>query len=272
MSLTALNLPTDRTLVLGILNITPDSFADGGKYIDPSDAIARGLQMLDEGVDVIDIGGESTRPGAEPISLNEELERVIPVIRSLSKHGAIISIDTTRSETARASVESGAKIVNDISAGLYDSEMLATVAALNCPYIAMHTRGNSKNMSTLAKYVEVVSEVISELSQRVDAALKAGISKSNLILDPGIGFAKEAEHNWALINHIDSLESLGYPVVIGASRKRFLGELTDNSSPEDREAASIALTALLARRKIWGVRVHSVKHHRDAISVAGKVL
>ena len=272
MSISELNLAHDRTLVIGILNVTSDSFADGGRYLGAADAIARGLQMIAEGVDIIDIGGESTRPDAERISAEEELARVIPIISQLSQKGAVISIDTTRAQTAKASIDSGAKIVNDISAGLYDAEMLHTVAGLNCPFIAMHTRGNSKTMTSLAKYNDVVSEVVDELSMRIEAALYAGISKSNIILDPGIGFAKGAEHNWELLNHIYTFEALGYPVLIGASRKRFLGELTGSSSPDSREAASIALTALLAKRGVWGVRVHSVKEHRDAISVAGKVL
>lgn len=273
MSLSDLGLPTDRTIVMGILNITPDSFADGGRYEESARATQRGLVMLEEGVDIIDIGGESTRPGAERVSSEEEQRRVLPVIEALAKAGAIISIDTTRSQTAEKSIAAGARIVNDVSAGLSDSKMLPTVAALSSPYITMHSRGESKDMHTRAIYVNVVKEVTSELCARVEAALAAGIRAENLILDPGLGFAKEAEHNWALLNNLEKLEALGFPILIGASRKRFLGALVGHDStdaPNEREAATIALTGLLAQRGTWGVRVHSVKPHRDAIAVAGR--
>lgn len=273
MSLSDLGLPTDRTIVMGILNITPDSFADGGRYEKKESATQRGLVMLEEGVDIIDIGGESTRPGAERVSSEEEQRRVLPVIEALAKAGAIISIDTTRAQTAEKSIAAGARIVNDISAGLSDSEMLSTVAALSSPYIAMHSRGESKDMHTRALYVDVVKEVASEFCARVEAALAAGIAAENLILDPGLGFAKESEHNWALLDNLEKLEALGFPILIGASRKRFLGALVGHDStgaPDEREAATIALTGLLAQRGTWGVRVHSVKPHRDAIAVAGR--
>ncbi len=268
MSLSDLNFPTDRPVVMGILNITPDSFADGGRFDRFDSALNRGLQMLSEGVDVIDVGGESTRPGSYSISADEELHRVMPVIEALVANGAVISVDTKRATTALMAVTAGAHIVNDVSAGLADPEMLSVVARLGCPYIAMHTRGESADMQFRAVYADVVSEVVAELQGRVEASLNAGISPENLILDPGIGFAKEAEHNWQILNHLEAFTSLGYPILIGASRKRFLGQLVAAENTDARESATIALTALLARKGIWGVRVHSVKPHRDAIAVA----
>jgi dihydropteroate synthase len=249
-------------LVMGILNITPDSFADGGKYNDFESAIRRGQEMIAEGVDIIDIGGESTKPGAERITLEEELERVIPVIRELSQLGIKISIDTMRSEVARKAIEAGASIVNDVSGGLADPEMLTTVASLELPYIAMHWRGHSKDMNSHAVYKDVVSEVISELGERITASLDAGIKKDNLIIDPGIGFAKDADHNWAIIDSISTFVDLGYPVLVGASRKRFLG----GDNPDLREAATIALTQRLSTTGIWAIRVHSVKPHKEVMS------
>ena len=249
-------------LVMGILNITPDSFADGGKYNNFESAIRRGQEMIAEGVDIIDIGGESTKPGAERITLEEELERVIPVVRELSQLGIKISIDTMRSEVARKAIEAGASIINDVSGGLADPEMLTTAAGLELPYIAMHWRGHSKDMNSQAVYKDVVSEVIEELQERITASLDAGIKKDNLIIDPGIGFAKDADHNWAIIDSISTFVDLGYPVLVGASRKRFLG----GDNPDLREAATIALTQRLSTTGIWAIRVHSVKPHKEVMS------
>lgn len=255
---------------MGILNITPDSFADGGRYSDFDQAVVRGTEMLREGVDIIDVGGESTRPGSIRISAEEEMDRVLPVIEELSARGALLSIDTTRAAIARAACAAGARIINDISAGLSDPDILKVSASLDCPYIAMHSRGDSKDMQSRAVYDDVVKEVVGELSLRVNAALSAGIKRENIILDPGIGFAKEADHNWTLLNNLNSIEALGFPVLVGASRKRFLGALVESDAPDDRESATIALTALLARRGTWGVRVHNVKSHLDAVAVAGR--
>jgi dihydropteroate synthase len=249
-------------LVMGILNVTPDSFADGGRYNDFESAIRRGQEMIAEGVDIIDVGGESTKPGAERITLEEELSRVIPVIKELSQLGIKISIDTMRSEVARKAIEAGASIINDVSGGLADSEMLTTAASLNVPYIAMHWRGHSKDMNSRAVYKDVVGEVIDELQERVTASLEAGIKKDNLIIDPGLGFAKDAEHNWEIIDSITSFIDLGYPVLVGASRKRFLG----GDNPDLREAATVALTQRLSTTGIWAIRVHSVKPHKEVIS------
>jgi len=249
-------------LIMGILNVTPDSFADGGRHNEFDAAIARGLEMIAEGVDIIDIGGESTRPGADRVSEIEEIERTIPVITELAKQKVIISIDTMRASTAETAIKAGASIINDVSGGLADPQMLQTAARLQVPYIAMHWRGQSKDMNSKAIYKNVVSDVISELQERIDSALDAGIQPSNLIIDPGLGFAKDAHHNWEIIDSIDSFVALGYPVLIGASRKRFLG----GDSPDEREQATIELTKRLASTGVWAVRVHSVKPHKEVLT------
>ena len=248
-------------LIMGILNVTPDSFADGGRHNEFAAAVARGIEMIAEGVDIIDIGGESTRPGAERVSEAEELERTIPVVAELAKLGARISIDTMRASTAEAAIEAGASIINDVSGGLADPLMLQTAARLQVPYIAMHWRGQSKDMNSKAIYNNVVNDVISELQERITAGQDAGIKANNLILDPGLGFAKDAEHNWAIIDSIDKFVGLGYPVLVGASRKRFLG----GDTPDEREQATIDLTKRLATTGVWAVRVHSVKPHKEVL-------
>ncbi|MDP1852412.1 MAG: dihydropteroate synthase [Candidatus Planktophila sp.] len=248
---------------MGILNITPDSFADGGRYNSFKKAVLHAREMIAQGVDIIDIGGESTRPGADRVSETEELDRVIPVITELAKDGVQLSIDTMRASTARAAIAAGAHIINDVSGGLADPEMLTTAAELKTPYIAMHWRGQSKEMNSMAIYRNVIQDVIAELQGRIAAALDAGISNDKLIIDPGIGFAKDAHHNWEIIDHIDEFVALGYPVLIGASRKRFLG----GDTPDERETASIALTKRLSASGIWGVRVHSVKPHKEVMSI-----
>ncbi len=244
-------------LVMGILNVTPDSFADGGHHFAFEHAMHRGLEMIDEGVDIIDIGGESTRPGADRVSAEEEESRVLPVIRALVGKGPQISIDTMRASTARKAVEAGATIVNDVSGGAADPEMFATVAALGCKYTLMHWRGHSKDMNSKAQYDDVVAEVISEVTIQLDKALAAGIKRENIILDPGLGFAKDTEHNWEILKRIDEFQALGYPVLIGHSRKRFLGGAT----PDDREASTQEVTQSLVGRGIWAIRVHSVAPH-----------
>jgi dihydropteroate synthase len=247
---------------MGILNVTPDSFADGGRHNDFAAAVARGLEMIAEGVDIIDIGGESTRPGAERVSEAEEIERTIPVIIELAQHGVRISIDTMRSSTAEAAINAGASIINDVSGGLADPQMLQTAARLQVPYIAMHWRGQSKDMNSKAIYNDVVVDVISELQERIDAALAAGIQHANLIIDPGLGFAKDAQHNWEILDSIDKFVAMGYPVLVGGSRKRFLG----GDSPDEREQATIELTKRLATTGVWAVRVHSVKPHKEVLA------
>ena len=251
-------------LVMGILNLTPDSFADGGRHNSFDAGVARGLEMIAEGVDIIDIGGESTRPGADRITAEEEQSRVLPVITELSKSGVKISIDTMRADTAEKAIKAGAAIINDVSGGLSDPAMFATVKKLSVPYILMHWRGESKQMNSRAIYTDVVSDVISELNSQIDAALDAGINKSQIVIDPGLGFAKDAEHNWEILRNLENFTSMGYPVLIGASRKRFLG----GDNPDEREAATIELTKTLVPQGIWGVRVHSVKPHVDVIAGA----
>ncbi len=246
---------------MGILNATPDSFADGGEHFTYPDAVDHGLKLIAEGADLIDVGGESTRPGAERVSAAEEERRVINVISKLAEAGKPISIDTMRASTARAAVIAGASIINDVSGGLADAAMLDTAAELNVPYIAMHWRGHSKEMNDLADYANVVDEVIAELSLRIQAALSAGVSKSNLIIDPGIGFAKEAADNWAIIEEIERFVALGYPVLVGASRKRFLG----GDNPTAREAATVELTKRLSQSGIWAVRVHGVAANKAVL-------
>jgi dihydropteroate synthase len=251
--------------IMGILNVTPDSFADGGKHDTYEKAVARGLEMISEGVDIIDIGGESTRPGAARVSAAEEQARVIPVIEKLAQTGVPISIDTMRAETAELAISAGASIVNDVSGGLADDLMFETVAEMGCPYILMHWRGHSKDMDARAIYRDVVAEVIAELTIQIDAALNSGIAKSNLIIDPGLGFAKDAAQNWEILNRIEEITDLGFPVLIGGSRKRFLGGQT----PDEREQATIELTKSLLAKKIWGVRVHSVSPHKNLVVANG---
>ncbi len=246
---------------MGILNTTPDSFADGGEHFTYPDAVDHGLQLIAEGADIIDVGGESTRPGADRVSAAEEERRVINVITKLADAGKPISIDTMRASTARTAVIAGASIINDVSGGLADPEMLDTAAELNVPYIAMHWRGHSKEMNSLAKYENVTEEVIAELNLRIAAALSAGISRSNLIIDPGIGFAKEAADNWQIIENIERFVSLGYPVLVGASRKRFLG----GDNPTQRESATVELTKRLSQSGIWAVRVHGVAANKAVL-------
>jgi dihydropteroate synthase len=248
-------------LVMGILNVTPDSFADGGLHFTFEHAVQRGLQMIEEGVDIIDIGGESTRPGAERVSVEEEQRRVIPVIKALAGKGADISIDTMRASTARLAVEAGAVIVNDVSGGAADPEMFAAVAELGCKYTLMHWRGHSKEMNSLAKYDDVVTEVIEEVTIQLEKALAAGIERKNIVLDPGLGFAKDAAHNWELLNRIDEFIALGYPVLIGHSRKRFIG----GDSPDEREAGTLKISQTLVGKGIWAVRVHSVAPHVELV-------
>ncbi len=256
-----------RTSVMGILNITPDSFADGGRYSDLHSAINRGQEMIDEGVAIIDIGGESTRPGAARISEEVERGRVMPALTELVKRGAVISIDTTRASIAREAIEVGALYINDVSGGLADKNMGEVISQNpKIQYVVMHWRAHSHEMAKFAEYKDVVREVKDELSRRVDDLIANGVNTEQIIIDPGLGFSKTPEQNWEILRNVDRFALLGFPILIGASRKRFLGELTGSSNPDDREAASIALTTLLAKARIWGVRTHSVKPHIDAIN------
>jgi len=265
------NMSAERTLVMGILNVTPDSFADGGRHFDLASAIARAERMIAEGVDIIDVGGESTKPGADRISEAEERRRVMPVLESLAKLSIPLSIDTTRAVIAREAIELGVQYVNDVSGGLADESMYPLIAERSeVQYIIMHWRAHSKSMQDFAHYDDVVREVREELEARVDAALEAGVNPDQIIIDPGIGFSKLPEHNWELLRNIDRLALLGYPILVGASRKRFLGLIQGSADspldPDQRESASVAVTTLMAKQGVWGVRTHSVRPHRDAIA------
>ena len=265
-----------RAVVMGILNATPDSFASEALVseagVDLHDAVVAAYAMWDAGADIIDVGGESTRPNAVRVTEAEELARVIPVVEALVVRGMTVSVDTMRAGVAREAVAAGALMVNDVSGGLADPDMLPTVADLGCAYVAMHWRRHSDDMYAAAHYDDVVSEVVAELSLRVSAALDAGIRRELLVLDPGIGFSKLPEHNWPLLRHLDAVQALGFPVLVGASRKRFLGELVGSSeSPrpvEERDMATAAVSALVAARGAWGVRVHEVATSMDAVRVA----
>ena len=265
-----------RTLVVGVVNVTPDSFSDGGEWLDPDDAIVHGLELLAEGADLVDVGGESTRPGAVRPTQEVELARVIPVVRALSAAGGIVSVDTMRSEVVEQAVAAGARVINDVSGGRADPQMLATVARLEIPYVCMHWRGHSADMQSRAVYADLAAEVTAELGQQIEAALAAGIRRDRLILDPGFGFAKTGEHNWELLNHLDDLDALGYPILYGLSRKNFLGTLlaAPDGRPrpaKERDDASLALTTILAQRRVWAVRVHRVRSSRDAIAVVERM-
>lgn len=257
---------------MGVVNVTPDSFSDGGRFVASEAAIKHGLMLRDQGADLVDVGGESTRPGATRPLLEEELDRVIPVITQLAAAGVSVSVDTMRHEVASAALDAGAAMINDVSGGLADPAILEVVAERQVPYVAMHWRAHAQTMQDRAHYDDVVSDVRRELAQRAEAALAAGISAERLILDPGLGFAKTAVHNWELLANLDRLADLGFDLLVGASRKSFLGALladeTGNPRPVDqREAATVALTTLLAQRGIWGIRVHHVQASRDALAV-----
>ncbi|MBS41813.1 MAG: dihydropteroate synthase [Nocardioides sp.] len=260
---------------MGVVNVTPDSFSDGGRWADTPAAVAHGRHLVADGADVLDIGGESTRPGATRPLVAEELARVVPVIEALAADGAVVSVDTMRAEVARAAVAAGAAVVNDVSGGLADPAMLDVVAASGATYVAMHWRAHSDRMQDLASYDGpggVVTAVVEELGERAEAARAAGIPAERLVLDPGLGFAKRGEHNWDLLAGLDEVAALGYPLLVGASRKSFLGALLADADGEPRpvdgrEVAGHALTLVLAQRGVWGVRVHDVRGARDVLRV-----
>lgn len=259
---------------MGVLNITPDSFSDGGLYDDTKRAVGHGLRLLDEGADILDIGGESTRPGATRPLVSQELDRVVPVIRTLVAHGARVSVDTMRAEVAEAAVEAGATILNDVSGGLADPRMLSVVAGSEATYVAMHWRGHSDRMGELSRYDGpggVVRAVVAEMGARLEAIMAAGVPLDRVVLDPGLGFAKTGDHNWELLAGLDEVARLGHPLLVGASRKGFLGALlrgTDGTSRpiDQREAAHLAVITMLAERGVWGVRVHDVRATTDALA------
>ncbi len=268
---------TDRTLVMGVVNVTPDSFSDGGEWFEPEAAVAHGLELMAAGADLLDVGGESTRPGAERPSPEEERRRVLPVIEALAEAGAVVSVDTMRADVAGAAVEAGAELVNDVSGGLADPDMVPLVAGAGWPFIAMHWRGHSTRMQSLATYDDVVAEVCRELAARRDAILGAGLAEELLVLDPGLGFAKTAEHNWALMAALPELHDLGQPILLGASRKTFLGRLggLDGAPPRpaaDRDVETAATSVMAAMAGLWCVRVHDVASTVRSLAVVGAAL
>ena len=267
-----------RPLIMGVINITPDSFSDGGQFLDSNEAVKHALELVREGANIIDLGGESTRPGALRVKIDEEQARVLPVIEALMQNaefkarGAIISIDTMNAQTAALAVAAGAAIVNDVSGGLADEQMFAELKNLKCKFIVSHWRGFSETMDSLNNYTSVAKDVAEELIERVAKAEAAGISRDRLIIDPGLGFAKDIAQNWHLVARLDELEKLELPILVGASRKRFLaGALEPQDaagvSNQRRDLATAVLTALLLQRKLWGVRVHNVATTLDAIKV-----
>lgn len=259
---------SQRTLIMGIVNVTPNSFSDGGQFLDADAAIAHALELTEQGADIIDVGGESTRPGAERVSVADELARVLPVVAALADRGIRVSVDTMNAETAKQTVAVGAEFINDVSGGLADPDMYRVMAANEATYIAMHWRGllgekDSSTLDKLAVYDDVVTDVKTELQQRLAEMIVWGIDPARVIIDPGLGFSKKPEHNWQLLARYDELAALGHPILIGASRKRFLGELGG-----DKDNATAIISALSAEAGAWGVRVHNVETTRNALEVA----
>jgi dihydropteroate synthase len=261
---------------MGVVNVTPDSFSDGGQWFEPDDGIRHGLDLMDDGADLLDVGGESTRPGAGRVDEAEELRRVMPVVRGLVDAGALVSIDTMHAGVARAALDAGAVLVNDVSGGLADAAMARTVAAAGVPFVAMHWRGHSDHMAELAHYRDVVTDVADELLRRLDGLTEQGMDVDQVVLDPGLGFAKTAEHNLQVLARLPELLALGRPLVVGASRKRFLGSLlaAPDGTPRpalDRDDATAATSTLAALAGAWCVRVHSVRATADAVRVVAAV-
>ncbi|MEU0128281.1 dihydropteroate synthase [Streptomyces sp. NPDC006289] len=266
----------DRCAVMGVVNVTPDSFSDGGHWFDTTAAIKHGLELAAEGADLIDVGGESTRPGASRVDEAEELRRVIPVVRGLAAEGVTVSVDTMRAGVAEQSVAAGAALVNDVSGGLADPGMIPVVADAGVPFVVMHWRGFSESMNSRAVYEDVVGEVVSELRARMEAVVEGGVDPARIVIDPGLGFAKNAAQDLALIAHLDRLHDLGRPLLVAASRKRFLGHVLagEGTTPppaRERDAATAAISALSAGAGAWAVRVHAVRPTADAVRVARAV-
>jgi dihydropteroate synthase len=265
-------LRADRPVVMGVLNVTPDSFSDGGRYADLDAAVRHGVQMYRDGAHLVDVGGESTRPGADRVDPDTEAARVLPVIRELATRGVPMSIDTYRASVAAAALAAGATVVNDVSGGLADPDMARVVAETGCPWVLMHWRGHAKRMQDLAHYADVVTDVKAELAQRIADALAAGVAADRIVIDPGLGFAKRAADNWQLTARLPELLALGFPVLFAASRKSYLGTLLagPDGSPRptaERAAATIATSVLAAAAGAWGVRVHDVRGTADALAV-----
>ncbi|GGV20155.1 dihydropteroate synthase [Streptomyces spectabilis] len=266
----------DRCAVMGVVNVTPDSFSDGGRWFDTTAAVKHGVDLVAQGADLVDVGGESTRPGAPRVDEDEELRRVVPVVRGLAAEGVTVSVDTMRASVARQALAAGAVLVNDVSGGLADPDMVPAVAAAGAPFVVMHWRGFLTDLHAEPHYEDVVSEVVDELHARVEAAIAGGIAPERIVIDPGLGFSKNAEHDLTLLAHLESLLGLGRPVLVAASRKRFLGRVLagPGGSPppaRERDAATAAVSAIAARQGAWAVRVHEVRATADAVRVAQAV-
>ncbi|WP_241732820.1 MULTISPECIES: dihydropteroate synthase [Aeromicrobium] len=268
-------LPEDRCVVMGVVNVTPDSFSDGGRWFDPGAAAEHGLDLVRRGADLVDVGGESTRPGALPVDREEELRRVVPVVRRLADAGVVVSVDTMWSETAEQSIEAGAAIVNDVSGGRADPQMVPLVARAGVPFVVMHWRAHSDRMQQHTDYDDVVEDVVSELRSQYAAVCEAGVDPERVILDPGLGFSKTGDQNWTLLAHLERFTDLGRPLLVAASRKGFLGALlADSVGPrpvDGREDATAAISTLSAMAGAWGVRVHDPRPSADAVRVAARL-
>ncbi|MFF6997825.1 dihydropteroate synthase [Streptomyces sp. NPDC008313] len=270
-------LPTwDRCAVMGVVNVTPDSFSDGGRWFDTAAAVKRGLALTTEGADLVDVGGESTRPGATRVDEAEELKRVVPVVRGLASEGVTVSVDTMRASVAEQALAAGAALVNDVSGGLADPAMIPVVASAGAPFVVMHWRGLLEGANVQGTYEDVVTEVVDELHARVEAVLEGGIAPDRIVVDPGLGFSKDAEHDLELLARLDRLRELGHPLLVAASRKRFLGRVLAGPGgtvppARERDAATAAVSALAADQGAWAVRVHEVRATADAVRVARAV-
>ncbi len=266
-----------RTLVMGVVNVTPDSFSDGGLWLDADAAIARGRRLVADGADLVDVGGESTRPGAQRVDEATELDRVVPVVRALAGDGIAVSVDTMRARVAEAAWQAGAALVNDVSGGRADPDMLRVVADVGAPFVVMHWRAHSGAMQEAdhTRYGDVVADVRAELSRQVDSALAAGVRPDRLVVDPGLGFSKTGEQNWEVLEALGTFASLGHPLLVAASRKRFLGELLATGGElrpaVERDDASAAISVLAARAGAWAVRVHEVRASADGVRVVGRL-
>jgi len=269
--MTGLDIP----LIMGVVNVTPDSFSDGGRWLDPDRAVAHGMELAAQGAHLLDVGGESTRPGAKRPPADVELSRVLPVVTTLAQEGMTVSVDTMRAEVAQACLQAGAEVVNDVSGGLADPRMSALVAEAGVPFVAMHWRAHSAQMGRHADYADVVAEVVSELGERVETLAVAGVAREQIILDPGFGFSKDADHNWQLLAGLPSVVALGHRVLVGTSRKRFLGGFAEHrvepAPAAERDAATAATSLLAAQAGAWAVRVHDVPSTRDALAVWKRV-
>lgn len=280
MGPTVLTLPQgglarDRCVVMGVVNVTPDSFSDGGRWFDPGAAVEHGLELVRHGADLVDVGGESTRPGAMPVDRDEELRRVVPVVRRLADAGVLVSVDTMWAETAREALEAGAAIVNDVSGGRADDRMIPLVAQADVPFVVMHWRAHSPQMQQHTDYDDVVEDVVRELGDQVRTVLDAGVAPERVVVDPGLGFSKTGDQNWTLLAHLDRFAAMGHPLLVAASRKGFLGSLlADDVGPrpvDRREDATAAVSTISAMAGAWGVRVHDPRRSADAVRVVARL-